>query len=77
MKCFVQTDNFRKLNVGFCLDEGIASVKDEYAVYYAEKTIWCKHEKKIFNKYHLKELLFLFRCSFHYKWPNGTWILVA
>uniref|UniRef100_A0A034W2Z0 N-acyl-aliphatic-L-amino acid amidohydrolase n=1 Tax=Bactrocera dorsalis TaxID=27457 RepID=A0A034W2Z0_BACDO len=40
MKCFVHTDDFRKLNVGFCLDEGVVNVNDEYVVYYAQKTIW-------------------------------------
>ncbi|XP_039958295.1 aminoacylase-1-like [Bactrocera tryoni] len=40
MKCFVHTEDFRKLNVGFCLDEGVVNVNDEYAVYYAQKTIW-------------------------------------
>ncbi|XP_018797469.1 PREDICTED: aminoacylase-1-like isoform X1 [Bactrocera latifrons] len=40
MKCFVHTEDFRKLNVGFCLDEGVVNVKDEYVVYYAQKTIW-------------------------------------
>uniref|UniRef100_W8BVI0 N-acyl-aliphatic-L-amino acid amidohydrolase n=1 Tax=Ceratitis capitata TaxID=7213 RepID=W8BVI0_CERCA len=40
MKCFVQTEQFQNLNVGFCLDEGVANPKDEYLIFNAEKTIW-------------------------------------
>lgn len=37
---FVTTDEFRALNVGFSLDEGIASPTEQFNVYYAERTIW-------------------------------------
>lgn len=40
MKAFVRTDEFRALNVGFALDEGLASATDEFPVYYAERSIW-------------------------------------
>lgn len=40
MEPFVQTESFKALNVGFALDEGIASPNDEFNVYYAERTIW-------------------------------------
>lgn len=40
MKAFVHTDEFKALNVGFALDEGLASATDEYPVYYAERSIW-------------------------------------
>ncbi|XP_075975586.1 aminoacylase-1-like [Anticarsia gemmatalis] len=37
---FVKTEDFRKLNVGFALDEGIASPTDEYQIFSGERTIW-------------------------------------
>lgn len=40
MEKFVHTEPFKRLNVGFSLDEGIASPTDEFNVYYAERTIW-------------------------------------
>ncbi|XP_055303614.1 aminoacylase-1-like [Sitodiplosis mosellana] len=40
MAKFVTTDEFKALNVGFSLDEGIASPTEEFNLYYAERTIW-------------------------------------
>lgn len=40
MAKFVTTDEFKSLNVGFSLDEGLASPVEEFSVYYAERTIW-------------------------------------
>ncbi|CAK1585666.1 unnamed protein product [Parnassius mnemosyne] len=40
MKEFVKTEHFKKLNVDFALDEGIASATDEYQVFNGERTIW-------------------------------------
>lgn len=40
MEKFVSTEPFQKLNVGFSLDEGIASPSEDFNVYYAERTIW-------------------------------------
>ncbi|KAI6239599.1 N-acyl-L-amino-acid amidohydrolase [Aphelenchoides fujianensis] len=40
MKKFVKTQEFRDLNVGFALDEGLASEDDTYKVYYAERNVW-------------------------------------
>ncbi|CDW52142.1 aminoacylase 1A [Trichuris trichiura] len=37
---FVETEEFRLLNVGLCLDEGVASEDDIYRVYYAERSLW-------------------------------------
>lgn len=42
MLAFTQTDAFRALNVGFALDEGIASASDVYPVFYAERCAWCE-----------------------------------
>jgi hypothetical protein len=40
MKHFVESKEFKALNVGFALDEGIASNTEEFNVYYAERAIW-------------------------------------
>lgn len=40
VKEFVKTDEFRALNIGFSLDEGIASPTDDFPVFYAERAIW-------------------------------------
>lgn len=40
MKAFVQTQEFRDLNLGFAVDEGIVSFKEDYFWFYAEKTLW-------------------------------------
>lgn len=40
MRAFVKTDAFRNLNVGFALDEGIASPDEEFPVFYAERSVW-------------------------------------
>lgn len=42
MKKFVHMNEFRNLNVGFALDEGMASPNDDYALFYAERCIWRK-----------------------------------
>lgn len=42
MTKFVQTNEFEALNVGFCLDEGIASPTDEFPIFYGERYVWGK-----------------------------------
>lgn len=42
MREFVKTKEFKELNVGFALDEGIASPDDVYALFNGERCIWCK-----------------------------------
>lgn len=37
---FVETDDWKNLNIGFALDEGIASPNDTYVVSYAERCMW-------------------------------------
>ncbi|CAG4929690.1 unnamed protein product [Colias eurytheme] len=37
---FVESEYYKKLNVGFALDEGIASPTDDYIVFNAERSIW-------------------------------------
>ena len=42
MGAFVSTDAFKKLNVGFCLDEGLANPTDAFTVFYGERSAWCR-----------------------------------
>lgn len=42
MGAFVETDMFKRLNVGFCLDEGLANPTDAFTVFYGERSAWCK-----------------------------------
>lgn len=37
---FIETNAFRSLNVGFALDEGLASETDVYRVFHAERCVW-------------------------------------
>ncbi|XP_053949820.1 aminoacylase-1-like [Anastrepha ludens] len=43
MKALVKSPEFKKLNVGFCLDEGIASVNETFSLFYAERSLWHVH----------------------------------
>lgn len=43
MQAFVRTAAFGRLNVGFALDEGIASADDSFALFYAERSVWRVH----------------------------------
>ncbi|KAI9293384.1 aminoacylase-1A-like protein [Neoconidiobolus thromboides FSU 785] len=40
MKIFCKSQEFKDLNVGFALDEGISNVNDAYKVFYGERTPW-------------------------------------
>ncbi|XP_017057636.1 aminoacylase-1 [Drosophila ficusphila] len=40
MRPFVNTLDFRALNVGFGLDEGLASPGDDFPLFYAERAVW-------------------------------------
>lgn len=40
MRLFVTTEAFQRLNVGFALDEGIASPGEEFPVFYGERSVW-------------------------------------
>ena len=42
LKSFIETKVFKEMNVGFTLDEGIASPDDVFNVYYAERNCWRK-----------------------------------
>ncbi|KAG5898148.1 hypothetical protein JTB14_034004 [Gonioctena quinquepunctata] len=43
MREFVKMNDFKDLNVGFALDEGMASENNEFALFYAERSIWQMH----------------------------------
>lgn len=43
MRPFVESKEFRALNVGFGLDEGLASPTEEFPVFYAERSVWRKY----------------------------------
>lgn len=40
MKSFVKTDAFKKLNIGFSLDEACASEENDFFVFNAERTVY-------------------------------------
>ncbi|KAK4878818.1 hypothetical protein RN001_011324 [Aquatica leii] len=40
MQKFIKSDEFKKLNIGFALDEGSASINNTLLVYYGEKRSW-------------------------------------
>lgn len=35
-------EEFKKLNVGFALDEGYANPTEKFSVFYGERTVWCE-----------------------------------
>lgn len=43
MKKFVHTPEFKALNVGFALDEGMASPNEEFIIFNGERSIWRKY----------------------------------
>jgi aminoacylase len=42
---FIGTERFRQLNIGFSLDEGLASPDDVYPVFYGERSQQCELEQ--------------------------------
>jgi len=42
MAKFVNTSDFLELNVGFALDEGMASPSEQFPLFYGERSIWRK-----------------------------------
>ena len=39
---FIKTKEFADLNVGVCLDEGLANPTEEFSLFYGERVQWCK-----------------------------------
>lgn len=44
MEAFLLCQEWKDLNVGFALDEGLASPTEEFTVFYGERMPWCKLE---------------------------------
>ncbi len=42
MKMFVKREEFKKMNVGYCLDEGLANPDNVFTIFYGERVPWCK-----------------------------------
>ncbi|XP_052781442.1 aminoacylase-1-like [Mya arenaria] len=40
MKLFIKHEEFKKLNIGFALDEGLANPTDAFTVFYGERSPW-------------------------------------
>lgn len=41
MKAFLLSPEWKELNVGFALDEGLANPLDEFTVFFGERMAWC------------------------------------
>jgi len=41
MKAFLCSEEWKELNVGFALDEGLANPIDEFTVFFGERMPWC------------------------------------
>jgi len=52
MEIFVNLDKFRELNVGLCIDEGLASPTEEFTVFYGERAPWWVHITAVGNAGH-------------------------
>ncbi|KAF2880504.1 hypothetical protein ILUMI_25675 [Ignelater luminosus] len=46
MKAFVESEEFKKLNVGFVLDEGVASQNNVLELFYGKKIRWRRSSKQ-------------------------------
>lgn len=40
MREFIHTNDFKNLNIGFALDEGVASPTDKFSLFNGERSIW-------------------------------------
>jgi len=73
---FVKGDYFKAMNVGFSLDEGIASGDESYPVFYAERTLW--RELFLFKgSKHYSIIYYLYRPQIEVQWPIRAWIAAA
>jgi len=41
MKTWCKTEDFKSLNVGFAMDEGLANPGEEMRAFYSERYCWC------------------------------------
>jgi len=42
MARFVKHEEFEKMNIAYCLDEGLANPDNFFTVFYGERVPWCK-----------------------------------
>lgn len=78
MKAFAPSDDFKALNVGFSLDEGISSPNATFPVYYAERTIWRKwFTRSLFNRKPLIRFDSVSRRLFQMWRYRRTWLVAA
>lgn len=52
MELFVEHERFRQLNIGLCIDEGLASPNDTFTVFYGERAPWWVHVTAVGNVGH-------------------------
>ena len=57
MKAFIQSEEFKKLNIGFALDEGLANENDAFKVYYGERSPWWVNLKAAGNAGHASKFI--------------------
>jgi len=51
---FLETSEFKSLNVGLAFDEGQASPNEEFCVYYGERVAWCRFSlEKVFLNFYI------------------------
>ena len=43
MATFIKTERFKKMNIGFALDEGLANPTEAMSVYYGERSAQCEY----------------------------------
>ena len=75
MKELIKTNDFKELNIGFALDEGMASPNEEFSVFYAERAVWRMHLIKIV----IKIIIYLFQLRNNFQLYRNcwTWITVS
>lgn len=78
MRPFVPTEDFRALNVGFAMDEGLASPDEQLSLFYAERAVWRKFKLNFkFKSLAIYILTISNRCIFQHQWDCWSWIAFA
>lgn len=55
MALFINSEEFKQLNVGFALDEGIAHPEDLFFIFNGERSIW----RKLYTKKKINSVVFV------------------
>lgn len=80
MAKFVHTEDFKALNVGFALDEGMANPTEDFILFYGERSIWRKYRKvKVIRMVLVCVVEFTFdtlfyRVTYSLHWPAWSWL---